>query len=362
MKILFVWTGFASCIADCWRVLAKQPNIRLKVCVVLDSKLAHATGYRKEDVLRDLEYVVVDDVPLQKEIVKNFCGSEEPDVIFVVGWHSKVCRGIVEDSDWKEIPKICMFDMPWRWNLRCFVAPLILGSFLRKYTAAYVPGKICECYARYLGFRKIFKGLLAIDTKRFACKEHKPRRDCFLYVGRYSPEKRLDVLFSAYRLYRMRGGKLPLRCYGKGNLEKGFEDIEGLSISDFVPPATVPSLYHHAKALVLASDSDNWPLVLLEAMSAGCRIIASDRCMNRPELGASWRVFPHGDPDALARELLAMEKQADDVEIPEVVETYDCRTWALRTIDLATVVLSESAKKQASISRAARLLLAAAVW
>ena len=145
-----------------------------------------------------------------------------------------------------------------------------------------------------------------------------------LYVGRNSPEKRLDVLQEGYRLYRERGGKLELRLYGKG-LANGFVD-----------PEKVPELMKSAAAFVLASDFDPWPLVLLESMSAGCMIVASDRCTNRPELGKNWFVFKHGKPDDLARELARLEKAVSgDIDFIKdenrnLAAQYDCSEWVKR--------------------------------
>jgi glycosyltransferase involved in cell wall biosynthesis len=134
----------------------------------------------------------------------------------------------------------------------------------------------------------------------------------------------LDILQEGYRLYRERGGKLELRLYGKG-LANGFVD-----------PEKVPGLMKSAAAFVLASDFDPWPLVLLESMSAGCMIVASDRCTNRPELGKNWFVFKHGKPDDLARELARLEKAAtSDVDFIKdenrnLAAKYDCSEWVKR--------------------------------
>jgi glycosyltransferase involved in cell wall biosynthesis len=87
---------------------------------------------------------------------------------------------------------------------------------------------------------------------------------------------------------------------------------------------------------VLASDFDPWPLVLLESMSAGCMIVASDRCTNRPELGKNWFVFKHGKPGELARELARVEKAVSgDVDVirgenRNLAAQYDCAEWVKR--------------------------------
>ena len=319
MKILFVWTGLTSYMGDCWRELAKRSDIDLKTIVVIEKRNAVQISFQAEDVLRGLDYKLVDDNAAFPDL-----GGWRPDIIFSVGWRSRVCRYFVEDKAWKGIPKVCCFDMPWRWKFRCLVAPLVLGRFLRNCDAAFVPGVVCERYAKWLGLKRIFKGLFGIKTERFYNGIRRDEDPYLLYVGRNSPEKRLDILEAGYKLYRERGGKLELRLYGK-NLVNGF-----------VEPEKVPGLMKSAAAFVLASDFDPWPLVLLESMSAGCMIVASDMCTNRPELGKNWFVFRHGKPDELARELARVEKMGGEgkeailKENRELAAKYDCAEWVGR--------------------------------
>ena len=188
---------------------------------------------------------------------------------------------------------------------------------------------VCERYARWLGFRKIFKGLFAIDTGRFGRKGDIADSNALVYIGRNSEEKRLDILRAGYALYKSNGGRFDLQLYGKG-LPGGF-----------VAPKDVPDVLRSAAAFVLASDFDPWPLVLLEAMSAGCPIIASDRCTNRPELGTNWSVFKHGDAHALAAALLRFDEQPQE-RIDKLCEEnvslawqYDCSTWADKVVSIA---------------------------
>ena len=330
MKLLFVWTGVTGYMADCWRELASRADVELKVVVVVEARNARQVGYAANEVLQGLDAVVVQDEATAPDL-----GEWTPDVMFVVGWRSRICREFVRTRKRRAVPKVCCFDMPWRWKPRCLVAPLALGRFLRGYSAAFVPGNACARYAKWLGFRRIYRGLFAIDVGRFASGGAAGDDGCFLYVGRNAPEKRLDVLREGYRLYRERGGRRELKLYGK--------DLPG----GFVSPGEVPRLMHSAAAFVLASDFDPWPLVLLEAMSAGCPIVASDRCTNRPELGANWIVFRHGDAEGLARALLERDSLTEPRraemrrENRRIARAYDCSNWADKVIALSREILLE---------------------
>ena len=324
MRILFVWTGLTSYMGDCWRELAGRRDVDLKVLVAVEGRNAQQIDFRQDDVLRGLDAIVVDDDAQPPEFE-----GWRPDVMFVVGWRSKLCRSYVKSSKWSGVPKVCCFDMPWRWKLRCLVAPWALRSFLRNYSAAFVPGMVCERYARWLGFRKIHKGLFGISTGKFAGAEGcAGNSGDFLYIGRNSTEKRLDVLQEGHRIYRERGGGRDIRLFGKG-LPGGF-----------ISPSNVPALFKSSAAFVLASDFDPWPLVLLEAMSAECPVIASDRCTNRPELGKNWLVFRHGDAGDLAKALARFDSMNDsDIKVMkqenlELANQYDCSKWADRVFGI----------------------------
>lgn len=324
MNILFVWTGLADYMGDCWRRLAVRDGVSLKVIVALERRKVGLVGFHANNVLRDLDAACVDDDGDVPEL-----GSWRPDIIFAVGWHSKICRAFVKDEKWNGIAKVCCFDMPWRWALRCIVAPVVLHRFLRRYKAAFVPGSACERYAGWLGFRKTYKGLFGIDTGRFNTNDVRKGTGFFLYIGRNSDEKRLDVLCEAHNKYKSYGGKRELRLYGKG-LPGGFAN-----------PTDVPGLMHEAAAFVLSSDFDPWPLVLLEAMSSRCPVIASDRCTNRSELGKNWIVFRHGDVEGLAQAMKQFDTASCDPafdlklsEGQELAQKYDVSAWSDRVIGI----------------------------
>lgn len=334
MNILFVWTGVTSYAADCWRKLQCAPGVTLKIVADVGVPAVAQGGYRTGEVLRDLDCACVTRFE-EAANVKDF----NPDVIFAVGWHGAVVRAAVTAPQYRNVPKVCCFDMPWRWKLRCLVAPVALGRFLRHYAAAFVPGASCARYARWLGFRDVREGLCAVDATRFdrETSGETPLSQYFLYLGRNSEEKRIGDIRAAHALYRARGGTVPLRLCGKG-LEDGF-----------AAPEAVPDLLCGAVAIVLASSFDPWPVVLLEAMRVGCPVIASDRCMNRPELGKNWRVFPCGNVKALAAAMADAESSVGtpraaamrDEDIA-LAAKYDSSNWVRQVMSFCTSFTSST--------------------
>ena len=325
MRILFAWTGVTSYMADCWRRLQSLEGVELKVVV---ENVQSGSAFEAQRILGGLDFALVES-GARGDVASGLLDGWRPDVVFAVGWHSLLMRDLVRRDDWGDVPKVCCFDMPWRWSLRCVAARWVLRLFLRNYEAAYVPGRVCARYARWLGFRRVETGLFSIDFEKIVAGRAGRRRDGFLYVGRYSDEKRVDIVERAHRLYSERGGTWSLDCYGQGG--------------KFVQPDEMPRIYAEHACLLLASAFDPWPLVALEARAAGCDVVMSDRCGNRFELPGV-RVVGYGSAEAMAEEMLRVEHEwkgrgetvsEDSVNVCKGIEKYDCREWAVRTLHFA---------------------------
>ena len=329
IKILYEWTGLTSYQGDAWRALAASGEVELKVVVAVREE-RDGVAFKAAEVLRDLDALVIGSsdrlsVREAERKIRDWLGVWRPDVIYAAGWYNPVTKAVAYAREWETVPKVAGVDMPWRWNFRCLVAPLVLRRYARRFKACYVPGIVSAKYCRWIGFKNVRTGLYAIDTERFrretAQAKREPDGEYFLYIGRNSSEKRIDLLEAGYAKFRARSlaagvAAPPLRMYGKGCRD------------GFVEPKDVPRLMARAKAFILASDFDPWPLVLLEATAAGCPVVASDRCTNAPELGRDWTVFRHGDPDDLARALT--EVKPNELDVSE----YGCARWVERTLAL----------------------------
>ena len=113
----------------------------------------------------------------------------------------------------------------------------------------------------------------------------------FVYVGRLSPEKRLDVLIRAFAEVLGDLPKARLRLVGSGPQGDELKALAGeLGIAgavEFTGGLSKDRLnanYLEATAMVLPSWSEPWGLVVNEALHYGCPVIVSDRCGCVPEL------------------------------------------------------------------------------
>jgi glycosyltransferase involved in cell wall biosynthesis len=128
-----------------------------------------------------------------------------------------------------------------------------------------------------------------------------------LAVGRLTAQKAFDVLIQAFA--RVRKTRLArLLILGEGEERSALEAMIrqfGLA-QDIGLPGFVPNPYPymaHAALFVLSSEFEGLPTVLVEAMSVGTPVIATD-CPSGPREilmdGRHGQLVPMGDPIALA--------------------------------------------------------------
>jgi glycosyltransferase involved in cell wall biosynthesis len=154
-----------------------------------------------------------------------------------------------------------------------------------------------------------------IDPVSLPLSLHRPLR--LLYVGRFSPEKGVPVLLRAVTKLAV---DYELRLVGCGRQQGELELlVSDLGINDKVQfcgaepwGEALFTVIRSSDILILPSYTEGLGLVLLEAMSQGVPVVASN-VGGIPEIvnhGVSGLLFPVGDADALAREIGAVAGDA----------------------------------------------------
>ena len=306
MRILFAWSGLTGYMGDCWRELAKAPGVELKISVDMAGSL-YGGNFEAENVMRNLDWS--DRLPSD---------GWTPDVVFTVGWRNALCREAALRRWGEATRKVCCFDMPWEWRLRKIAARFVLWRYLRRFDAAFVPGVVARRYARWLGFKQAYDGLFATNLRRFGAHVG---GGGFLYVGRESPEKGLDILREAYELYRKNGGTWPLGI------------VSGVS------PDVLGEIYAKADCFVLASRHEPWGVVLVEAAAAGLPIICTDACGARHEVvKGNGIVVKAGSVREMAEAMVMMGNgewgMGNGERGRELAKPYSCEAWAERVLGI----------------------------
>jgi len=275
----------------------------------------------------------------------------EPDVVLVCGWsdagYVKACKVLKA----KGVLIVSGCDTQWKGSARQYLASLIAPWHVQKFIDVFwVSGERQRQLAAKLGYTgdRCWDGVYACDWKLFGAIAKKrflkaesgswkaegilkpeslatgpqssglssqvPSLKSFAFVGRYAPEKGLDTLIEAYRIYCSQvESPWKLVCAGRGEcrdqlLSAGAED------RGFVQPSDLPNFFGEASAFILPSRFEPWGVVVQEAAATGLPVIASDACGAGVHLLRDrWngRSFAAANAQHLAECLLWMHQQSD---------------------------------------------------
>lgn len=212
-----------------------------------------------------------------------------PSVLVVAGW-------MIKDYVWiaKQIKKntkikvVAMSDTPWYGTLKQKINAWISPLHLKKaFDFLWVAGYRQYDYARKLGFanNQIIFNSLSADNKLFHNVDINKKRTNypknFLYVGRFAPEKGLNILLEAWEKIQDKQG-WTLTLIGDGPLKNEFIHREDISIKDYMAHDELLMEMQNAGCFVLPSLHESWALVIHEAACAGLPIICTEVCGAAP--------------------------------------------------------------------------------
>jgi glycosyltransferase involved in cell wall biosynthesis len=140
-----------------------------------------------------------------------------------------------------------------------------------------------------------------------------PQEPYLLYVSTLDFYKaQIEVIQAYAKLRKCRETREKLMLVGPQNRDYGRRvrsEINRLGLANdvllagIVPYDNLPGVYQHAKVNIFASESENCPNILLEALAAGRPVLSSNR-PPMPEFGGDAVIyFDPSDPEELARKL-----------------------------------------------------------
>jgi glycosyltransferase involved in cell wall biosynthesis len=215
--------------------------------------------------------------------------------------------------------------VPFDANATRFAASQLTRTFGNLVDAVVVPTPAMATRLRELGVSERVEVVpSAIDVEHFAAG----RRDdalrarlgvgegqrLLLVVSRIAPEKNIDIALRAFA--RAGDPDLILAVGGDG---PALDEMRSLAAAlgiggrtrflGAVERTDLPDLYASADAFVFPSTTETQGLVQIEAMAAGCLVIAADTPQNREVVGAEGVLVP-ADPDAFAGALATFQTPA----------------------------------------------------
>lgn len=172
-------------------------------------------------------------------------------------------------------------------------------------------------------YRVLFNG---VETERFAGARPWPTEGpTVLFVGRHEERKGLEVLLEAFRRLEVPGALLWVAGTGPqtDTLRRRFGGIPGVQWLGRLGDAELAERLAGAHVLCAPSlGGESFGMVLLEAMAAGCAVVATDLPGYRESAGSRAELVPAGDPVALRSaldEVLAEASQGTGRCAPEAL-------------------------------------------
>ena len=106
-------------------------------------------------------------------------------------------------------------------------------------------------------------------------------RPALLFVGRLEPEKRPQLAASVFRAVQLARPEASLIVAGTGSASKSFDDAlaklghERVRLLGFVSWDDLPSLYCAVDALLVTSEIEQFPTVILESLACGTQVFST---------------------------------------------------------------------------------------
>jgi glycosyltransferase involved in cell wall biosynthesis len=243
-----------------------------------------------------------------RETLKRVLNTTRPDVVCVNGWALPGSVETIAECMAADIPMVVMSESSMEDSARCYFAEAVKARVLTLFGASLVGGRRHREYLENLGVApsRIFEGYDAVDNDHFQSGSERARlaadtlrealrlpRFFFLACARFESKKNLERLVEAYAAYRKHASTKAwqLVIVGDGMLRPEVVAISqelGLTESVRLPGSIcyeeLPAYYGLAKVFIHASTTEQWGLVVNEAMASGLPVLVSERCGCVPEL------------------------------------------------------------------------------
>lgn len=295
----------------------------------------------------------------------------KPDVVAIPGWSSKAAFAALGWCLLNRVPVVAMSESTSWDESRVAWKEWLKRQLVGCFSSALVGGRPHVDYLVQLGMprERIFQGYDAVDNGYFAQGANEARSaECgvrnkyglperyFLASARFVEKKNLPRLIEAYAIYREKAEKLPgevesqtlhgprkpeklkagapssdlrppssapwsLVLLGDGalrpELERLISDLglqSSVSLPGFKQYPELPAYYGCASAFIHASTTEQWGLVVNEAMASGLPVLVSNSCGCSADLvqdGVNGFTFDPYDVEAMAQAMMRISAFQD---------------------------------------------------
>ena len=234
-----------------------------------------------------------------KRRVHNLLTELNPELVVVSGWANPESIIAIGYAFGAGIPVVLMSESQADDSRRSPLREWVKKQLVSTVSAALVGGPSHRDYLVSLGLSKdsIFLGYNAVDNVHFQSNLSKSRSAMesmgtelpthyILASARFIPKKNLDTLIRAYGDALTKCSNIPdLVILGDGQERRRIEETihesdlaNRVHLLGFQGYQALPYLYGTASAFIHVSTSEQWGLVINEAMAASLPVIASEAC------------------------------------------------------------------------------------
>lgn len=313
--------------------------------------LESASGYRLE---RLAGHPDADHDPPAAAIDHQFddlIAQHQPRALISVGWADRSYQRLLLAAHRHRLPLILVSDSRHEDGPRTPLGEWPKRLLLSGYSAALVAGVQSRAYLERLGFPSaaVFQPWDVVDNEAWRpdaaslpLEQREPPH--WLCVSRFVAKKNHRTLLEAFGLYQQAGGRWGLHLIGEGPLEsavhgwiRALPDPSAVRILPFLQFVDLRHHYHAARGLILASNSDQWGLVVNEAMAAGLPVLVSSACgcaLDLVEDGRSGLLLTPDQPTQIASQLSRFEQ----LRSPQLTNLVHAASAAVATFNLEAFV------------------------
>jgi glycosyltransferase involved in cell wall biosynthesis len=262
-----------------------------------------------------------------------------PEVLCVNGWADITAFAGIDWAIRAGVRTVLMSESTAYDMRRLWWREAVKRRIAARSSAALAGGGPQRAYLHVLGLAEevIFTGYDAVDNAYFAERTAAARQMAdverkrlglpqrfFLASGRFVAKKNLLRLVRSYARYRRSAGEdaWSLVLLGDGELRPRLQtEVHALGLGSavqmpgFKPYRELPAYYALAGAFVHASTTEQWGLVVNEAMASGLPVLVSDRCGCAPDLvrdHLNGFTFDPWDVEGLARRMRQISAMSDE--------------------------------------------------
>jgi glycosyltransferase involved in cell wall biosynthesis len=306
------------------------------------------------------------DIPLERISTGDVCviwralDRISPQVVCVPGWGGRIALATLYWCLRAQVPAIVMSETQAHDFLRVRWKESLKRRLVGLFSAAMVGGTPHRRYVVSLGMEpeRIHLSYDVVDNDHFYHGASRVRRNgndveqylnlpanYFMSSCRFIPKKNLMRLIHAYHNYRKSSGfhAWKLLLLGDGPLMPDVLKMraqlnlgDDLILPGFQGYDALPAYYRLADVFILASTSEQWGLVVNEAMAAGLPVMVSERCGSAADLvrhGENGFVFDPYDEDAISNLMLAVSSGTCDLaqmgrKSREIISGWTTETFA----------------------------------